>query len=279
MNIVTVTPASLRNEESKMMRLIAVPGETAELKGDISTRYDITGSKFYKQYHEVDVMMENAQKPLIDLQKSLSARMKAGESRNDIMKEYEEKSPALEKQYNETVIGFIRQHPDWEASATIIPQLEDVELMEKGITLLSDSVKNGRMKPIYATPLKKMKARVEREAAGAKKQAAGVAAPDFTLNDINGKPFSLSSLKGKYVLLDFWGSWCGWCIKGMPQMKEYYKKYAGKFEIVGVDCNDSDARWKDAVKKHELPWIHVYNPKDSNLLDEYELQVFQQRFL
>ena len=47
----------------------------------------------------------------------------------------------------------------------------------------------------------------------------GPEAPDFTLNDINGKPLTLSSLRGKYVVLDFWGSWCIWCIKGMPKMK------------------------------------------------------------
>ena len=99
------------------------------------------------------------------------------------------------------------------------------------------------------------------EEKSAKLQAAGVEAPDFTLKDIEGNDFTLSSLRGKYVILDFWGSWCGWCIKGMPKMKEYYQKYAGKFEIVGVDCNDTDQKWKDAVKKHELPWKHVYNPR------------------
>ena len=44
-------------------------------------------------------------------------------------------------------------------------------------------------------------------------------------------------------------------------MKEYYQKYAGKFEILGVDCNDTEQKWKDAVKKNELPWKHVYNPR------------------
>ena len=52
-------------------------------------------------------------------------------------------------------------------------------------------------------------------------EAADVEAPDFTLNDINGQPPKLSSLRGKYVILDFWGSWCVWCIKGFPKMKEY----------------------------------------------------------
>ena len=77
-------------------------------------------------------------------------------------------------------------------------------------------------------------------------EADGIEAPDFTLNDLNGKPLTLSSLRGKYVILDFWGSWCGWCIKGIPQMKEYYQKYAGKFEILGIDCNDTEEKWKGA---------------------------------
>ena len=105
-------------------------------------------------------------------------------------------------------------------------------------------------------------------------------APDFTLNDINGKPLTLSSLRGKYVILDFWGSWCGWCIKGIPQMKEYYQKYAGKFEILGIDCNDPEEKWKAAVEKYELPWLHVYNPRgDSKVLEQYEIQGFPTKII
>ena len=105
-------------------------------------------------------------------------------------------------------------------------------------------------------------------------QVTSEVAPDFTLNDINGKPLALSSLRGKYVILDFWGSWCVWCIRGIPNMKEYYNKYKGKFEILGIDCNDSEQEWKDAVKKHELPWLHVYNTPDSQLLKTYNIAEF-----
>ena len=118
------------------------------------------------------------------------------------------------------------------------------------------------------------KKRAEAEEKAKKVQAAGVEAPDFTLKDIKGNDFKLSSLRGKIVVLDFWGSWCGWCIKGMPKMKEYYEKYKGKFEILGVDCNDTEAKWKAAVEKHQLPWIHVYNPKDSKVLSDYAVQGF-----
>ena len=104
-------------------------------------------------------------------------------------------------------------------------------------------------------------------------------APDFTLNDLSGKPLTLSSLRGKYIILDFWGSWCVWCIKGIPQMKEYYQKYAGKFEILGIDCNDTEEKWKAAVEKHELPWLHVYNPRDSKVLEQYEIQGFPTKII
>jgi len=109
--------------------------------------------------------------------------------------------------------------------------------------------------------------------------AEGSAAPDFTLNDINGKPLSLKSLQGKYVILDFWGSWCIWCIRGVPKMKEYYQKYNGKFEILGIDCGDTDKKWKAAVKEHELPWLHVYNPKGSSLLEDYGIEGFPTKII
>ena len=117
------------------------------------------------------------------------------------------------------------------------------------------------------------------EAETAAVEADGVEAPDFTLNDLNGKPLTLSSLRGKYVILDFWGSWCGWCIKGIPQMKEYYQKYAGKFEILGIDCNDPEEKWKAAVEKYELPWLHVYNTRDSKVLEQYKIEGFPTKII
>lgn len=117
----------------------------------------------------------------------------------------------------------------------------------------------------------------EKEAA--QEQVGDIEAPDFVLNDINNKPLKLSSLRGKYVILDFWGAWCGWCIKGFPQMKAYYQKYAGKFEILGVDCNDSEDKWKAAVEHYGLPWLHVYNPRDSKVLEQYGIQGFPTKII
>ncbi len=104
-------------------------------------------------------------------------------------------------------------------------------------------------------------------------------APDFTLMDIEGNSLSLSDLKGKWVVLDFWGSWCPWCIKGFPALKEAYKQYDGKVEVLGIDCGDTEEVWKEAVKKYELPWLQVYNPRGTDLTDRYGIQGFPTKFI
>ncbi|MBM6993801.1 MAG: AhpC/TSA family protein [Prevotella sp.] len=268
------TPGTLRRAENVGFQTIAVPGETAELSGDLSKSYYFSGSKFYQQYNEADRTMEVVNKPMQDLINNLNTRMAAGESQETLMKEYQEKSGALKETMIAGLMDFIKQHPDYEASAAIIPSLEDIDKMKEAVALLSPAVRDGRMKVYYQHIIDQMTERAQAEQEAAKKQASGVDAPDFTLNDINGKPLALSSLRGKYVVLDFWGSWCGWCIKGIPEMKNYYTKYKGKFEILGVDCNDTEAKWKEAVKKYELPWLHVYNPRGSKVLADYGIQGF-----
>ena len=106
--------------------------------------------------------------------------------------------------------------------------------------------------------------------------AASDLAPDFELPDLQGNPLKLSSLRGKYVVLDFWGSWCIWCIRGIPRMKEAYSKYKDKMEILGVDCQDTEEKWKAAVEEHQLPWLQVRCPDDylQTLGQQYNIQGF-----
>ena len=113
------------------------------------------------------------------------------------------------------------------------------------------------------------------EAAVDEAQAEGLA-PDFELPNLQGSTTKLSSLRGKYVVLDFWGSWCIWCIRGIPSMKDAYAKYKDKMEILGVDCRDTEDKWKAAVDEHQLPWLQVRCPDEKlqTIADQYGIEGF-----
>lgn len=91
-----------------------------------------------------------------------------------------------------------------------------------------------------------------------KKTAIGAVAPDFTMNDADGKPIQLSSLKGKIVLVDFWASWCGPCRQENPNVVKIYQQYHSKgFEILGVSLDKTKEDWLKAIKDDNLTWLHV----------------------
>lgn len=87
--------------------------------------------------------------------------------------------------------------------------------------------------------------------------AVGEVAPDFTLNSPEGKPVALSSLRGKFVLIDFWASWCGPCRMENPNVVRMYDKFKDKgFDIFGVSLDDNEKAWKTAIERDKLKWQH-----------------------
>lgn len=109
---------------------------------------------------------------------------------------------------------------------------------------------------------------------GLKKLPPGSMAPEITANTPNGKTVSLSSLRGKIVLVDFWASWCGPCRRENPAVVELYKKYKNKnFEIFGVSLDDNLAAWKTAINADKITWPQVSELKkwDSKVVKEYNI--------
>lgn len=129
-------------------------------------------------------------------------------------------------------------------------------------------------------------ARIEK----AKKTAIGAPAPDFILKDRNGKDQRLSSLKGKLVLLDFWGSWCMPCRQTHPHLKQLYSEYKSKgLEILGVSNESGNLetdykKWTAALDEDKMDWINVLNTnsrsdKNKGVLSDYAVNAFPTKVL
>ncbi len=103
---------------------------------------------------------------------------------------------------------------------------------------------------------------------------------DICLADINGKEVALSSLvgDGRYILLDFWATWCNPCMNEMPHLKEAYAKYHSKgFEIYGVSLDRSQDSWATYAAK--LPWVNVINTSEATATADYSIQSIPSNFL
>ena len=154
-------------------------------------------------------------------------------------------------------VNYVLSHPDSDGSVFILNHVFGFTKGRKCINALSERVRNGHMKTLYKAYEDGLK---EVESYMAKTSEAlplGKEAKDFTLEDSHGGQLSLSSLRGKYVLLDFWASWCGPCIESFPHMKAFYEQHRDKVEVLGVAVHDKKDKWQEAFKRHQLPWSLV----------------------
>lgn len=147
--------------------------------------------------------------------------------------------------------GYVKNHPDSYISAMEVYQNFSYNPDAKEL----DSVYNDLALSIQNSYFgKKIKSVLDI----AEKTAVGNEAPVFAQNDATGKPVSLASYKGKYVLVDFWASWCGPCRAENPNVVKAYQKFHAKgFDILGVSLDADKDKWMEAVKKDNLGWSQV----------------------
>ena len=172
---------------------------------------------------------------------------------------------------------YVREHPDSyfsiEALSESVSSDFDVEVIEPLFLSINEKHRESFTGKAFAQ-------RIE----AAKTIGIGKKAPDFTQNDPEGNPVSLSDFQGKYVLLDFWASWCGPCRQENPNLVKAYAAYNDKgFEILGVSLDNKDGKeaWVNAIEKDGLTWTQVsdLNSWNNEVARMYGVRAVPQSYL
>ena len=238
----------LKSNPKETLYTYFVPNEEAVFSGRLnSVEEHWGGSTFYQQYERV-----------INVQRPFNTEFAAARTEPDSIRTL--KNREINSRAHSEYMKYIGEHPAENAVVALLIHVGYDQVLT-AIGKLTPEVRNGRMKSEIDNYEKLftlvMKEQAAREVVKNDTITIGSQVPELGLKDLHGHVLELKSLRGKYVVLDFWGSWCTWCIKGFPKLKEYYAKYKDRLEIVGIDCNDTAEKWATAVKKHNVPWLHV----------------------
>lgn len=169
----------------------------------------------------------------------------------------------IKSRIEKTKLELIAAHPDWIYSAEILAEFPN-DTIAGYFKTFTHEVQNS----FFGIHLSKI----------LNAAAVGSAAPGFTLKNENGKDVSLNDFAGKYVVLEFWGSWCGYCIKELPRLKTCFEKYRDKAVFVGIDYKDNRQNWLKAISKYQLTWTNLIAENDE-VRDKYGVEGFPTKII
>jgi peroxiredoxin len=222
--------------------VVLKPGNSGQIEIDLSTGIitkvvDSKENTLFKSFQEMNMGFAKRLQG-IDQSTVLAAEHKQSEKQ------------IVEKEKSQAIGKLLLANPDNYASAALLEYLPVKDFLEIHDSVLSTLIK------IYPENYI-VKAKYQ-EVEVAKRLALGSPAPEITMKDTAGNVFSLSSLRGKVVLIDFWASWCGPCRMENPNMVKLYQHYKDYgFDILGVSLDRNRANWIRAIEKDGLVWHHV----------------------
>ena len=283
------TPVEFLNGQSGASEITSeVKGGKFTFKGKME-RPDFKIILFNKQPPYITLFLDNSvvnivgDKATIDKAKvSGSASHTAFDQFNTSLEPYQSvfaESGEYDSAMNEKAMSLLREFVSSHTGSYITPLAiirfnqiaDDVLKTEELYNLLQPNIKASAMGQYIA-----------QQVAEGKVNGAGTLLPDFSQPDTSGISVSLSSLRGNYVLVDFWASWCGPCRQENPNLVAAYKKYKSKnFTVLGVSLDKAKPAWIDAIQMDGLTWTHISDLQGWQNAAAQQFQIFSipQNFL
>jgi peroxiredoxin len=275
------TGNGLANLDRKVKRDVAqvylAQGITTITSADSLSKAKITGTTV----NEDNAAYKAFIKPATDKMAKLNAEYSAASPETRKTKEFsdaiDKKEEAIDKEQTELTKQYIKAHPNAYISLVALNSAGGAYAEYADISplynLLSPELKATTAGQKWAVRLEKLK-----------HVALGATAPEFAQADTAGKMVSLSSFRGKYLLIDFWASWCGPCRAENPNVVKAFNKYKDKnFTILGVSLDQPGAKdkWMAAIKKDGLNWTQVSDLKfwNNEASTAYGVQAIPQNYL
>ncbi|HEY0298162.1 MAG TPA: TlpA disulfide reductase family protein [Arachidicoccus sp.] len=232
-------------------------GET-HINGNTDSSYDfkVSGSAVVNEYAAYNQAQQNLRKPVQVVYEKWIAAYNAGDSEG-VHKYQAAFNAARDEQSKQSVVmqlDFIKNHPNSNASAwELLHYLNDKNLpsSKQLYSAFSPAVKGSDMGHETGARIATL-SRVE----------VGNPAPGFEQTSADNKAVTLASYKGKYVLLEFWASWCSPCRAESPNVLKAYQKYKNKgFDVLSVSLDHEKGKWEDAIQKDGLLWTQLSDLK------------------
>lgn len=257
------------NENRMPVALFLEPGNIS-VTGNIDSLKDavVEGgelNKILKAFNDSIPSMDRAQA----LQQEFMEARQAGDQQKmqALAAEYQSIMMAQQEYYH----NFVRENNDNEVGAFLALNMArslELDELEELVTSFEENIPGHP----YVEELKEMLEPMKQQKAAEEAIQIGKVAPDFTLTDKDGNEVSLKDFNGKYVLLDFWASWCRPCRDEMPNVAKAYEKFGGEeFEVVGVSLDKTKEPWLKAVEEDNITWVQLHDP-EGEVADIYGVQ-------